>query len=165
MRLASADVLPFEFTDLANTVDQYFDEIKKLGEKCKSPKEISLEPLKTAVASLATSARRYEDALSKVSARGVDKVRDLAALNELLYKTERKATNDQGLPRRPWFKHQIYAPGFYTGYGVKTIPGVREAIEEKQWSELDAQIRNAGAAVAAMAAQIDAAAQILERSY
>lgn len=49
-------------------------------------------------------------------------------------------TRDDGLPRRSWFKHHIYAPGFYTGYGVKTLPGVREAIEERQWAEADEEI-------------------------
>ena len=47
---------------------------------------------------------------------------------------------DAGLPRRPWFKHSLYAPGFYTGYGVKTVPGVREAIEQKNWAETKEQI-------------------------
>ena len=55
-------------------------------------------------------------------------------------KAERMLTSEKGLPRRPWFKHQIYAPGFYTGYGVKTLPGVREAIEQKNWVEAQEQI-------------------------
>jgi N-acetylated-alpha-linked acidic dipeptidase len=53
---------------------------------------------------------------------------------------EQSLLRNDGLPRRPWFRHQIYAPGFYTGYGVKTVPGVREAIEQKQWSDANAQI-------------------------
>ena len=56
-------------------------------------------------------------------------------LNELLYRAERSLIDADGLPRRPWYKHQIYAPGFYTGYGVKTLPGIREAIEQKAWKE------------------------------
>ena len=67
-----------------------------------------------------------------------------------------------GLPRRPWFVHQIYAPGFYTGYGVKTIPGVREAIEEKQWDEVEPQIKNASAAIQALSSQIESATRMLE---
>ncbi len=53
---------------------------------------------------------------------------------------EQVLLQDKGLPRRDWFKHQIYAPGFYTGYGVKTLPGVREAIEQKEWKEAQEQI-------------------------
>ena len=56
-------------------------------------------------------------------------------LNEVLYMAERSLVREEGLPRRKWWKHQIYAPGFYTGYGVKTVPGVRESIEERQWKE------------------------------
>ena len=56
-------------------------------------------------------------------------------LNELLYKAERSLTSSNGLPRRPWYRHQIYAPGFYTGYGVKTLPAIREAIEQRNWKE------------------------------
>ncbi|MCP4976372.1 MAG: folate hydrolase, partial [Maribacter sp.] len=53
---------------------------------------------------------------------------------------EHLLTSKEGLPRRSWYKHQIYAPGFYTGYGVKTLPGVREAIEQKDWKEAQEQI-------------------------
>jgi N-acetylated-alpha-linked acidic dipeptidase len=162
MRLADADVLPFEFTNLADTVARYADEIDKLALRSSPPKEINLAPLNSAVRSLADSARRYEDALSKASAKGFQSVKQAKALNELLYQSERKLTNERGLPRRTWFKHQIYAPGFYTGYGVKTIPGVREAIEQKQWSDVDPQVKNASAVLQALASQIDAATRMLE---
>ncbi len=55
-------------------------------------------------------------------------------------KAERSLLQEKGLPRRPWYKHQIYAPGFYTGYGVKTLPGVREGIEQRNWTETQAYI-------------------------
>jgi N-acetylated-alpha-linked acidic dipeptidase len=58
----------------------------------------------------------------------------------LLIESERKLTASAGLPNRPWFKHQLYAPGFYTGYAVKTVPAVREAIEQKQWRQADEAI-------------------------
>jgi N-acetylated-alpha-linked acidic dipeptidase len=57
-----------------------------------------------------------------------------------LYKAEQKLLSDAGLPRRPWYKHCIYAPGLYTGYGVKTLPGIREAIEQRNWKEAQEQI-------------------------
>ena len=66
---------------------------------------------------------------------------DLKKLNEILYLSERFLTNKEGLPNRPWYIHEIYAPGFYTGYGVKTIPGVREAIEQRDWKQADEQIK------------------------
>ena len=68
-------------------------------------------------------------------------------LNADLIRSERLLTDDRGLPNRPWFEHLLYAPGFYTGYGVKTIPGVREAIEQKQWAEADVQIQRVSAAL------------------
>ncbi|HXG64850.1 MAG TPA: M28 family metallopeptidase, partial [Blastocatellia bacterium] len=162
MRLANADVLPFEFTNLAETVTGYIEEIAQLAGKSNPPKAIDFAPLRMAAKSLTESARRYEDALQRARANGFQKVRQMKALNELLYKSERRLTNQEGLPRRPWFKHQIYAPGFYTGYGVKTIPGVREAVEQKQWDEVAPQMKNASAALLALASQIDAATRLLE---
>jgi N-acetylated-alpha-linked acidic dipeptidase len=61
-------------------------------------------------------------------------------LNVLLFKAERSLIQEKGLPRRIWYKHQIYAPGFYTGYGVKTLPGIREGIEERHWTEAQENI-------------------------
>ncbi|HKQ03577.1 MAG TPA: transferrin receptor-like dimerization domain-containing protein [Blastocatellia bacterium] len=162
MRLADADVLPFEFTNLAETLRRYMDEIDKLAKKASPPKEINLTRLGAAVQALSDSARRYEEALVKATARGFDNVKQAKELNQLLYQSERRLTGEPGLPRRPWFKHQIYAPGFYTGYGVKTIPGVREAIEQKQWDEVEPQAKNAAAALQALTAQIDAATRLLE---
>lgn len=162
MRLAGADILPFEFTNFADTVGKYIGELEKLAKSSSPPKEINLAPMGAALRSLSESARRYEEALSKSSAKGFQSVKQAKALNELLYQSERRLTSDQGLPRRTWYKHQIYAPGFYTGYGVKTIPGVREAIEQKQWNEVEPQIKNAAAVLQAFASQIDAATRMLE---
>jgi N-acetylated-alpha-linked acidic dipeptidase len=162
MRLAGADVLPFEFTNLADTVSRYEDELGKLASRNNAPKSVSFASLKSAIASLAESAKRYEAALQKAAGAGFASVKQFKALNELLYTSERKLTNEQGLPRRPWFKHQLYAPGFYTGYGVKTIPGVREALEQKQWKEAEAQMKNVNGALQALASQIDAATRLLE---
>ena len=84
-------------------------------------------------------------------------------MNGILLRSERALTSAAGLPRRPWYRHEVYAPGFYTGYGVKTLPGVREAIEQKSWAEGDAQIGAAGKALQAMADVIDRAAEQLEK--
>ena len=63
-----------------------------------------------------------------------------AAFNQSLYQAEQQLLTENGLPRRSWYKHTIYAPGFYTGYGVKTMPGIREAIEQRNWKEAQDQI-------------------------
>ena len=68
-------------------------------------------------------------------------------LDDLLIQSERALLRSEGLPRRPWYKHLVYAPGFYTGYGVKTLPGVREAIEERHWQEANEQIEIAAEAL------------------
>ena len=83
------------------------------------------------------------------------------AVNAKLIESERKLTDSAGLPGRPWFRHMIYAPGFYTGYGVKTIPGVREAIEQKRWQEADEQIVRVGKILTAEADLLDEAARSL----
>jgi N-acetylated-alpha-linked acidic dipeptidase len=86
----------------------------------------------------------------------------LQGLNEKLYKTERLFLSEKGLPGRPWFKHQIYAPGAYTGYAVKTIPAVREALEQFKWSEAEEGVNTVGEILQREAAQIDGAASDLE---
>jgi N-acetylated-alpha-linked acidic dipeptidase len=162
MRLADADVLPFEFTNLAETIGRYVEEIEKLKVRPKREKDVDLTPLKSAVKSLGEAAHRYEEALGRARSTNFGQVKDTRALNELLYQSERKLTNEHGLPRREWFKHEIYAPGFYTGYGVKTIPGVREAIEEKKWDEVQPEVKKASDAIQALASQVDSAAKMLE---
>jgi len=162
MRLANADVLPFEYTNSADTFGRYVDEIDKLTTRGKRQRDIDLGSLKSAVKALSEAARSYEQALAKASGNGFQAVKEVKKLNELLYQSERKLTNEKGLPRRPWFSHQIYAPGFYTGYGVKTIPGVREAVEEKHWDEVEPEMKKAVAAIQALSSQVEAATKLLE---
>jgi N-acetylated-alpha-linked acidic dipeptidase len=116
-------------------------------------------PLENASDSLRQAAREYEKAAS-----AGDAPRDpsrLAAVNALLRNAERSMTRDEGLPRRPWFRHYVYAPGFYTGYDVKTLPAVREAIEEKQWADVNRGIAKTAEAIEACAAKIREAAKAL----
>ena len=132
------------------------------------PPHLDFAPLDNAVDALTKSAQRYEQAFAR--AQG-DSGKPLArpeaqALNALLMQSERTLTSAEGLPRRPWFRHQLYAPGFYTGYGVKTMPGVREAIEQKNWKEADDQIGRVAQTLTAEAALLDratAAAEALAR--
>ena len=87
----------------------------------------------------------------------------LQALNQQLIESERKLTNNDGLPRRPWYKHLLYAPGVYSGYGVKTVPGVREGIELKKYAEADQEIARVGKALQDESALIESAAQLLSQ--
>ena len=82
-------------------------------------------------------------------------------LNPDLISSERLLTDERGLPNRPWFQHLLYAPGFYTGYGVKTMPGVREAIEQKKWPEADEQITRVAAALEREASLLKQATKLL----
>ena len=161
LRMADADILPFEFTNFVETVDRYAEEITRLAALSKPTTPIDLKPLHDAVAQLRRNADAYDRAL-RVVALSHRKMGDLKALNRLLYQSERKLLSDAGLPRRDWFKHQIYAPGFYTGYGVKTLPGVREALEQKNWNEAATQAIIIGKSLAAMAQQIEFAAKKLQ---
>jgi N-acetylated-alpha-linked acidic dipeptidase len=86
-----------------------------------------------------------------------------AELDRVLMHVEQLLTRDAGLPRRPWFRHQIYAPGFYTGYGVKTLPGVREAIEQKNWTEASQQIEIVSKVIDGYASEVERAAGLAKR--
>jgi N-acetylated-alpha-linked acidic dipeptidase len=102
---------------------------------------LNFAPLENAVARLKRSAMAFDAALrAATSGSGTLTPQQALALDTVLLRAERALTRNEGLPRRPWFKHHIYAPGFYTGYGVKTLPGVREAIEQRNWSEAEEQI-------------------------
>ena len=196
LRLAGADILPYDITGLADTVQRYTAELQKLladrqGEirernrqieegvsdavmdpKNKTippkaepvPPYIAFAPLQNGVEALAQSADRYEKALARASLNGGAALAQARSVNQALIESERRLTDPQGLPGRPWFQHQIYAPGFYTGYGVKTLPGIREAIEQKKWQEANAEIEVVGRVLSGEAVLIDSAAGILEQA-
>jgi len=119
-------------------------------------------PLTNAVERLTVAARRYDARAGAAVAAGAAGP-SIAAANGVLLTAERALTRADGLPRRPWFRHQIYAPGFYTGYGVKTLPAVREAIEERDFTEAASQIPKVASAIEAYAAEIEKAASALEK--
>ena len=166
LRLADAPVLPFQFTDTADTLMRYLEELEKLAETRKDSK-IDLKPVRNAVESLRAAGREYEKAyasLKSVSTQALLGRKELQALNQLLITSEQKLGNTEGLPRREWFKHQIYAPGFYTGYGVKTMPQIREGLEENRYTEAQGGVRTVSAAVNALAAQVQQATQALQQA-
>lgn len=111
---------------------------------------LNFAPVLNAVDSLAAAARRYEAAYERWGTDSAPDV-DLAAINRRLLQSERLLTDEAGLPRRPWYQHLLYAPGYYTGYGVKTMPGVREAIEQGEWDAIDREVNRLAAALNAEA--------------
>jgi len=127
------------------------------------PPFINFAPLDNALADLDKSAARYGKACKLFSSASQSPLAtQLTSLNGQLLQLERRLTQEDGLPRRPWFKHLIYAPGFYTGYGAKTLPGIREAIEEKRYDEADRQAARVAQTLKAYAGAIDDAAARLE---
>jgi len=123
------------------------------------PPFLDFAPLENALAKLDEAAGAYDRAAKKFAGRStVPAPTTLRPINEKLLKLERLLTNSDGLPRRPWFKHLIYAPGFYTGYGAKTLPGIREGIEERHYDEAEKEIGRAAAAIAAYADALNSVA-------
>jgi len=191
LRLANADILPFAFTNLAETIQTYVKQLQSLRDRrseqivernrqiedglylvTSDPRDpvtapqrqqpapqLNFAPLLNALDSLTHAASRYDKAYAKAVSDG--RVANAKAVNERLVQAERALTSTEGLRNRPWYVHMLYAPGFYTGYGVKTIPGVREAIEQGQWSDADREIARAAAAVEREATLVSGLATML----
>jgi N-acetylated-alpha-linked acidic dipeptidase len=194
MRVASADVLPYQFDLLAETARGYATELKALrdGEAAKiaetakqldegvfaltndpwdvrqppkreaTPPVLEFARMDNALDSLTRAAQRYERAQAAAAAANLAAVA-LSPLNALLRTADQEMLLPEGLPRRPWFRHSLYAPGLYTGYGVKTMPGVREAIDQHDWAAANREIVRTATALDKEAALIHKAANILER--
>ncbi|HUK88601.1 MAG TPA: transferrin receptor-like dimerization domain-containing protein, partial [Terriglobales bacterium] len=197
LRLADAEVLPYEFTDLADTVHLYLKQLQGLLQQQQEevrerdreldegvfraamdprrptvapgreevPPHLDFAPLENAADALTRSAARYQKALAQARERAGAALppASLEALNATLLESERKLTDPAGLPRRPWYQHLLYAPGVYTGYDVKTVPGVREAIEQKRWAEADSEILRVAKVLENEAALLDSATAELEK--
>jgi len=195
MRMADADLLPFEFTNLADTVHTYVKELKKMADETRAtaleqnreiaegvysatndprrprvappqmevPPFLNFAPLDNAADSLTNSADRFREALNKAWPAGIPAAR-VQDLNLKLMDSERRLTSSEGLLRRPWYKHMIYAPGVYSGYGAKTLPGVREAIEQKHWAEANSEIARVSAVLENETALINAIVAELEQT-
>jgi N-acetylated-alpha-linked acidic dipeptidase len=193
LRLADSPVLPFEFSDLAETITKYTSEVRQLADDLRTgtvetnrliqegllkasadPSKpftvpqlesevpfINFAPLQNACASLRQSSQAFERAREQAE-QSDDPARTSsnADLNIALAHLEHLLTASSGLPRRPWYEHLIYAPGFYTGYGVKTLPGVREALEQRHWAEATEQIQRCADAITAYAIELDRARQL-----
>jgi N-acetylated-alpha-linked acidic dipeptidase len=195
IRLADADLLPFEFNNLADTVSRYMNELQTTlrqrqesirdqnraideglykavsdprkpsvaPEKKDAPPALNFAPLQNAVTALTDAAARYHKAAEAASA-GLSNASDVVkAVNARLIQSERELTDQNGLPGRTWYKHLLYAPGLETGYGVKTMPGAREGIEQGRYDEADREIGRIAAALERETTLINAASADLER--
>jgi N-acetylated-alpha-linked acidic dipeptidase len=198
MRLADAQIIPFDYTGLAETVGKYRNELEKLAkdesdslselnrelrdgvyaavsdpreptiapDPVPTPRHLDFAPLENGVDALTRAAAQYAAASADSTGSALDhaSTEQLAAVNALLIKSERALTAPEGLPNRPWYRHLLYAPGFYTGYGVKTVPGVREAIEQQEWGLADGEIVRVGKVLDAEAAVVTQAAAALRQA-
>ena len=192
MRLADADLLPFEFMDFADDVQTYVKGVKKFAAdqhdeviernreieegaytaaadpkktyvppaKEEVPPHINFAPLDNAVEKLNRSAEEYQKALNAVAANGGAALAkaSLKEINEMLIQSEHKLTTPEGLPGRFWYKHELYAPGAYTGYAAKAIPAVREGLELKKWKQAEESAARVARVLESEAAQISQAA-------
>ena len=165
LRLANAEVLPFEFQAWHTTVQGYLTEInaltnmmrgaveqhnnlinKKVFSLTADPKKPFNQPVKKAIvpyvdfSPLYNALANLKVTIDTLEGKSLISLVSKDALNDKLMHAEQVLTFVSGLPRRSWYRHQIYAPGFYTGYGVKTLPGVREAIEQENWEECRSQV-------------------------
>jgi N-acetylated-alpha-linked acidic dipeptidase len=193
IRFADADVLPFQFTNLADTVQTYVTELQSLLKDRQTevreinrqieegvftalsdtrrpfrhpeiesvPPSINFAPLENAAAQLTQAAERYRRSLEGSLSRLTPDV--IPTINKRLIQSERQLTDVAGLPRRPWYRHLLYAPGYYTGYAVKTMPGVREAIEEKNYAEAEREVTRVADALTREVALINELAQVLDQ--
>jgi len=186
LRMADADILPFDFKSLYKTINGYVTEVSALLDQSRETtalenqliKEkrygyaadpnkhelppvakdevpyISFSPLQNAMIALEKSSNKLSDYIAKGNLSAAQK----NTLNKQLYQAEQQLLSESGLPRRPWYRHTIYAPGFYTGYGVKTLPGIREAIEQRDWKEAQQQVEVDAAAITRFSAWLNSAA-------
>jgi N-acetylated-alpha-linked acidic dipeptidase len=194
MRMANADVLPFDVNSFYKTVADYVDELKALldntrneteeGNKMirdnlfeiakdptknyQSPKIQDVVPylnfsnLENAMIQLKNTAEEFLKQYNSAVQLPVDKQNEL---NEIIFKAERSLINENGLPKRQWYKHQIYAPGYYTGYGVKTLPGIREAIEQRNWKEAQENIEIVSKTIENYTQQVQQANILIKKAF
>jgi N-acetylated-alpha-linked acidic dipeptidase len=192
LRAADADLPVQQAGDFADTVSGYLDQVKKLEADKRSAASvqskmlaanafqlaadptkssaapaallgvppIDLQPMDLAVARLAASARAYDAACAQNGTRLAPAARMRVA--SLMQTIDQTLAPPVGLPERDWFKNLIYAPGRYTGYGAKTLPGLTEAIEEERWADANAYARHTADALNAYSARLDQATAVLD---
>ena len=198
LRLADADLLPFDYTPQADAIAKYESDLEKLLKDKQEeiternteilegaftatadphktfvpppvdpvPPYMNFAPMKNSIEKMKKSSERYSKALAKFRSAtdGAVSPSSLETVNADLLGISRMFLNDKGLPGRPWFKNQIYAPGAYTGYGAKPVAAVREFMDEKKWKEADEQIPMVADVIDHVSAGIDKAAGDLENA-
>jgi len=153
LRFSDSAILPFEFTNLADTLERYMAEIRKL-----KAESVDLAALDPALADLEKTATEFAAARSRAPSLNQERLRDL---NAMIYRSEQAMLAPGGLPGREWYRHEFYAPGLYTGYDAKTLPGIREAIEQKQWATARQQVEAVKKNIEAVTRQIRAAIELM----
>jgi N-acetylated-alpha-linked acidic dipeptidase len=134
LRLANADVLPFHYSDYAAAVGSYIEELQQVQASNPDAAQVDLRTLAEAAQGWGDASQRLEARADGLIAAGDTDSgkasRAIARINAALMKQERALTTARGLPERPWFRHQIYAPGLVTGYAAQFLPGMRDAIDQ-----------------------------------
>jgi len=191
LRLVNADLLPVDFNSFYKTLNDYATEIKTAVDKTRTETEDETKMLKAKLFDLAKDTKKIygpppakepvpylnfsslDNALVELK-NASEECKSLYAkgiqlpaakqneLNNILFMAERSLLQQAGLPRRPWYRHQVYAPGFYTGYGVKTVPGIREAVEQRFWKEAQDNIEIVAATIKQYTVQVKAAIALLK---
>jgi N-acetylated-alpha-linked acidic dipeptidase len=197
MRLADADVIPFEYNAYAETIERYVKDLEKLLRSKQDeiterdlelkegvftatvdphrplipppakpvPPFMNFAPLRNGVEAIKKSAERYQAAFAEWQTAGTElPARTVTALNAELIQIQRMCLTERGLPERPWFKNQVYAPGAYTGYGARPIAAVREYMDQEKWKEAEAQIPMVGQVLERVAVAIGKAADDLQKA-
>ncbi|HEX7847874.1 MAG TPA: transferrin receptor-like dimerization domain-containing protein [Chitinophagaceae bacterium] len=192
LRMANAEVLPIDVNSFYKTVNEYVTELKtlldntrseteqenkmiadKLYDLAKDPKKgfqspkpkdvvpfLNFSGLENSMMQLKNSTEELQKLYGSGTQLSAEKQKEL---NAILFKVERSLINEKGLPRRSWYKHQVYAPGYYTGYGVKTLPGIREAIEQRNWKEAQENIEVVSKTMDAYTSQVQQAVNIVTK--
>ena len=153
VRLADAAILPFDFTNLADTLEMYVGDLRKM-----KTENVDLASLDAPLAQLKKAAADFDAARNSAPSLSPER---LAALNAMIYHSEQAMLTPEGLPGREWYRHEFYAPGLYTGYDAKTLPGIREAIEQKQWATARRQVEVVRKNIEAVAGQVHAAIELM----
>jgi N-acetylated-alpha-linked acidic dipeptidase len=148
LRMADADVLPYDYNEYGKEVAVYLATARKRVESKFGDRALDLS-------SATAAAKHFQEAGAKILARQKNPPRDTARLNQALRNAERALLVPEGLPRRPWFRHAIYAPGEYTGYAAVVIPGVNEALDKGDAQRVRQQL-------AVLTAALERAAKVLE---
>jgi N-acetylated-alpha-linked acidic dipeptidase len=146
--MADADVIPYDYEEYGKEINAYLDAAHKRAREKLGEPALDFGPVNAA-------ARHFEAAGAKMLAKQKNPPRDVARLNQTLLATERALLVPQGLPRRPWYRHAIYAPGEYTGYAAVVIPGVNEALDKGDSQRVRQQL-------AVLAAALERAAKTLD---